>query len=245
MEERIRILYEDDDVLVIDKPSGMMVHSDGKSEEETVVTWFLQYYPKAHDVGEEQILKDGTHIERSGVVHRLDKETSGVLILAKTQDAFLHLKAQFHDRLAEKEYRAFVYGRMKEKWGTIERAIGRSTKDFRLRSAQRGAKGTLRPAVTDWECISQSEMHAYLRLMPKTGRTHQLRVHMKAIGRPIVNDTLYAPKNLLQSDNLGIGRLALHAYSLRLVLPNGEQKTFISELPESFSHVAERIAEGE
>jgi 23S rRNA-/tRNA-specific pseudouridylate synthase len=164
------------------------------------------------------------------------------LVLAKTQEAFVHLKAQFHDHHITKEYRTFIYGTMKEKWGTIERAIGRSTKDFRLRSAQRGARGALRAATTDWQLLAQSDKHAYLKITPKTGRTHQIRVHMKAVGRPIVQDELYAPKDLLEGENLGFTRLALHAYTLKIRIPNGEEMTFCAPLPPDFVHAEAAIA---
>ena len=238
------ILFENDDVLVIDKPSGMRVHNDGHGEGETVAEWFLRRVPEARGVGEAQTLADGTPIERSGIVHRLDRDTSGVLILAKTQPAYEHLKKQFHDRLARKEYRAFVYGLMKDKWGTIDRPIGRSAKSPKLRSAQRGAKGTLRDAVTSWELIGQSYSHAYLKLRPKTGRTHQLRVHLKAIDRPIVMDPLYATEHhRTNMDNLGFERLALHAHILELVLPNGEEQRFIAPMPQTFEEAAEKLLE--
>jgi 23S rRNA pseudouridine1911/1915/1917 synthase len=230
----IPILYEDGDVIVIQKPAGIMVHGDGIHEGPTVVDWLLTHAPMARGVGEPGLGRDGGALERSGVVHRLDRDTSGVLVLAKTQPAFLHLKHQFHERLVKKEYRAFVYGTMKERWGTINRPIGRNVRDFRLRSAERGARGMVRDAVTDWELIGQSTSHAYLRLKPKTGRTHQIRVHLKSIGRPIVMDPLYAPSREREGDNLGFNRLALHAYSLTLILPNGEEKTFLAPFPEDF-----------
>ena len=236
------ILFEDDDIMVVNKPAGIMVHSDGRTDEETVATWFVSRVPEAHGVGEAGFAQDGTPLERSGVVHRLDRDTSGALVLAKTAKAFAHLKEQFHDRLIKKEYRAFVYGTMKEKWGTINRPIGRSTKDFRLRSAQRGARGTLREAITDWELIGQSESHAYVKLMPKTGRTHQLRVHMKAIGRPIVQDPLYATSPQRSGDNLGFTRLALHAYRLTLIIPSGEEMHFLAPLPLDFEVASTTIA---
>jgi len=239
---RITILYEDSDVLVINKPAGLMVHSDARSGEPTLVDWFLARTPEALGVGEPGIAQDGTPLERSGVVHRLDKETTGVILLTKNQNAFLHMKTQFHDRLVKKEYRAFVYGNMKEKWGTINRPIGRSAKDFRLRSAQRGAKGVLRKAVTDWELIGQTDDFAYLKLLPKTGRTHQLRVHLKSISRPIVCDTLYAPESLRSGNNLGFTRLALHAHKLTTTLPNGEVQTFIAPQPEDFENAEVALA---
>ncbi len=240
--DEIVILYEDNDVVVIDKPSGLIVHNDGRSDEQTVVDWLLERTPDARGVGEPGTGHDGVSLERSGVVHRLDKETSGVLMLVKNQPAFELLKKQFHDHTIQKEYRAFVYGNMKERWGTIDRPIGRNTKDFRLKSAQRGAKGTLREAITDWEMIGQSTTHAYLRVTPKTGRTHQIRVHLKAIGRPIVADTLYAPQNLQDGESLGFKRLALHAYSITVVLPSGEEKTIIAPLPLDFIKAADTLA---
>lgn len=242
----VEILSESKDIVVINKPVGLMVHNTGHTEEPTVAEWFLTYCPEAKGVGEVQLSQKGVALERSGIVHRLDKETSGVMILAKHQEAFVHLKSQFHDRLAKKEYRAFVYGTVRERWGTIDRPIGRSTKDFRLRSAQHGARGLMRPAVTLWECIGQgkyeNESFSYLILKPQTGRTHQLRVHLQAIGRPIVGDLLYAKAEMAKSNNLGFDRLALHAHSLELVLPGGESERFIAPLPFSFEEAAERIA---
>lgn len=242
------VIFEDDQVLVVNKPYGMLVHEDWQSEgTETLVEWFLKRVPTAKGVGEETLTPQGKVLERSGVVHRLDRETSGVLILAKTPEAHTHLKAQFHDRLAYKEYRAFVYERMHEKWGTITRPIGRSSQNFRLRSAQRGARGTLRPAETDWERIGsgeyEGESFSYIKLIPKTGRTHQLRVHLKAIDRPIVQDVLYAGKRREQSNNLGLSRLALHAHILELTLPNGQKERFIAPVPFEFEEAAGRIAE--
>lgn len=238
----ITILYEDAAVLVINKPPGLLVHEDGRGEAATVVDWFLGHAPEARGVGEPGSTHDGKVLERSGVVHRLDAETSGVLILAKTQEAFTHLKEQFHDRHVKKEYHAFVYGIMKERWGTIQRAIGRSPRDSRLRSADRGARGKLRDAVTHWEVIGQSDTHAYLKLTPKTGRTHQIRVHLRAIGKPIVHDSLYATTHLGKSDDLGFKRLALHAHTLSIVLPNGEQRSFVAPLPDDFTAAARVVA---
>ena len=270
----IPILYEDDDVVVIDKPSGVMVHGDGRSPRtkgekrilgasqdslrtfaseakskdpmsgqrqygarETVADWHVARVPTARGVGEPMVLANGVIVDRPGVVHRLDQETSGVLILAKTQEAFVHLKKQFHDRLTKKEYRAFVYGQVKEPRGIITRAIGRSAQDFRLRSAQRGARGTLREAETAWERITAMSDYSYLRLLPRTGRTHQLRVHAKAMNHPIVHDRLYAPKRVEKDPQaLGFARLALHAYALTVTLPAGETKTFTAPLPEDFRH---------
>jgi 23S rRNA pseudouridine1911/1915/1917 synthase len=242
------IIYEDEAVLVVSKPYGMLVHEDWTSGEEgTLVEWFLNRVPTAHGVGEVTTKPDGSPLERSGVVHRLDRETSGVMVLAKTPEAHALLKAQFHDRLVKKEYRAFVYGRLHDQWGTINRPIGRNPKDFKKRSAEAGATGTLRDALTHFERIGvgefEGESFSYVKLLPRSGRTHQLRVHLRAISRPIVGDILYAGKLLETSNNLGLSRLALHAHILEITLPNGERERFIATIPEEFERAAERIAE--
>jgi 23S rRNA pseudouridine1911/1915/1917 synthase len=243
------ILFEDSNVLVIDKPIDLAAHSDSADPAGTVVGWLLEHYPEVAGVGEPQANKDGDPMERSGIVHRLDRATSGVMILAKTQEAYEHLKAQFHDRLAKKEYRALVYGHMNERWGTIDRPIGRSAKDWRKRSAERGAKGTLREAVTDWELVGQGEYQtepfAYVKLKPKTGRMHQIRVHLKAIDRPIVGDELYAGAKREQSNNLGLERLALHAHTLALTLPNGEEQRFVAPVPPRLEQAVDELHESE
>jgi 23S rRNA pseudouridine1911/1915/1917 synthase len=232
MESNIQIIYEDSSVLVINKPAGLVVHAGVKGEQGTLADWVLKNYPEMKDVGEEQ-----AGILRPGIVHRLDKDTTGVMILAKTQDAFLLLKKQFKERNVSKVYRAFVHGVMKEEKGSIDRPMGRSAKDFRLRSAGRGAKGELREAVTDWRCIKNGEEYSYIEVLPKTGRTHQIRVHMKAINHPLVCDMLYAPKRACA---LGFDRLALHAFSLTLAMPDGNAQTFEAPLPEDFQR-AERL----
>jgi len=248
MEKDPIIIYEDDQMLVINKPYGMLVHEDWTSGTEgTLVEWFLARVPTAKGVGEVTEKPDGSPLERSGVVHRLDRETSGVMVLAKTAEAHAHLKAQFHDRLVKKEYRAFVYGRLHDKWGTINRPIGRNPRDFKKRSAEQGAKGTLREAVTHFERIGvgeyEEESFSYVKLLPKTGRTHQLRVHLKAISRPIVCDEMYADTHIGKSNNLGLKRLALHAHILELDLLSGGRERFIAPVPPEFEAAAERIAE--
>jgi len=242
------ILFESDDVLVIDKPVGLLVHPDGKSTQDTVVDWLLARNPEVQGVGEPGKDRAGNVLERSGIVHRLDRETSGVMILAKHQKAYEHLKYQFQERLVLKEYRALVYGRINDRWGTINRPIGRSVKDHRRRSAERGAKGVLRDAITEFERIGMGEYNdepfSYVKLFPKTGRTHQLRAHLRAVDRPIVGDGLYAAHLAERSNHLDLDRLALHAHILEIMLPNKQTERFIAPVPHSIEQAAERIAEG-
>jgi 23S rRNA pseudouridine1911/1915/1917 synthase len=222
------ILYEDADLVAIDKPIGVMAHPDGHSNEETVSDWFAQTYPASKEVGETQRMRDGSEIMRPGIVHRLDRDTSGVLVLAKTPEAHAFLKLAFQEHTVSKTYLAFVYGTLKEGKGVVNMPIGRSRSDFRLRSAQRGAKGMLREAITHYEVVSDIGTHSLIKAMPLTGRTHQIRVHLKAIHHPIVCDPLYSPN---QPCDLGFKRLGLHAYQLDLPLPSGERLTLTSPIP--------------
>lgn len=228
----MNILYEDAHIVVINKPAGMMVHPDGVSEDETVSEWMEKTYPESRGVGEPMVLKNGKEITRPGVVHRLDRDTSGVLVLAKTSEAHVHLKEQFRDRRVQKEYRAFVYGVPKNKTGVIDAPIGRSAKNFKVWSAQRGARGALRDAHTEYEVLEDNGDFALVKLFPKTGRTHQLRVHMKYLNYPIVCDPLYALK---RECALGFSRMALHAYRIVFADMEGAEKEIVAPYPEDFA----------
>src|SRR6185295_3031886 len=167
---KIKVLYEDPNILVIDKPSGIAVHGDGRSKEKTITDWVLKRYPKMKNVGESQ-----GALKRPGVVHRLDRETSGVLILAKNQKAHEFLKNQFHDREVKKTYLAIVSGHLKNDRRVINKPIGRSPADFRRYSAGRGARGELREAITQYKVLkrfsdSSGNKFTYLEIKPKTGR---------------------------------------------------------------------------
>jgi 23S rRNA pseudouridine1911/1915/1917 synthase len=232
------ILYEDADIVAINKPVGVMTHPDGHSLDQTVSDWFAIHYPDSRTVGETQRLQDGTEIMRPGIVHRLDRDTSGVLVLAKTPEAHAALKLAFQEHTVQKTYLAFVYGLLKEEKGLIDLPIGRSSKDFRLRSAQRGSRGLRRDARTRYQVISDIGTHTLLKAMPETGRTHQIRVHLKAIHHPIVCDSLYAPN---QACDLGFKRLGLHAYQLDLPLQSGERVTVTAPVPPELRPALERF----
>jgi 23S rRNA pseudouridine1911/1915/1917 synthase len=241
-----QVLFEDSDVVVIDKPAGLIVHSDGRTEEASVAEWVLRAYPEMRDVGEPWQSPQGEIIPRPGIVHRLDRDTSGVLILAKHTHAHEFLKAQFQDRTTEKEYATFVYGFPKNDAGTIEVEIVRiRSTPPRWGTARRGESKKHREAVTAWRIVSRGvDAHAnkvaYLAVFPKTGRTHQIRVHLKHHSHPIVCDPLYAQgKECL----LGFQRTALHAHRLSITLPSGERKTFEAPLPEDFKNALATIAE--
>lgn len=228
-----QVLYEDAEILAVNKPVGLSVHEDGRTAGATLTDWVRAERPALVGVGEPMRLQNGTVIDRPGVVHRLDRDTSGVVVLAKTEEAFLFLKEQFQHRHVEKEYRAFVWGLMQGAHGTVDRPIGRSRKDFRMWSAGNDAGGMLRAATTRWSTLATGAGCSYLTLEPKTGRTHQIRVHLKAIGHPVVCDGRYAPG---RGGVLGFTRLALHAYALTLTHPSGTRHTFEAPLPEDFRH---------
>ncbi len=230
-----KILLETQDYLVLNKPAGLMVHPDGKKDTLTLTDWIISKYPEMKGIGEPVRWND-EEIDRPGIVHRLDEETSGVLIVAKTKEAFAHFKKQFMDRTIEKQYHAFVWGHFKEKEGIISEPIGRNKNDFRRRHAGRGLRGQAKEAVTKWQVISEfvdenDNKFSFVKLFPKTGRTHQLRVHMKFIQRPIVSDTLYAPT---KSGALGFSRVALHARKISFLDLGGSKVEIEAPYPEDF-----------
>ena len=233
----ISSLYEDNDFLVINKPAGLVVHSDGKRKEESVVDWIKAERPEVCEVGEPLRLSTGEMIERSGIVHRLDKETSGVLIIAKNQKAYEHLKSQFKNRSVEKIYNAFAQGSFKDESGEIDFPIGRSARDFRRR-AVKGTRGETREALTLYKVLVNGREASFLEIFPKTGRNHQIRVHMKAVNHPIICDKLYSPK---AQCILGFRRLALHARSIKFKDQSGDEINIEAPLPEDFEEALEKI----
>lgn len=265
----IKLIFEDNDTLILDKPAGISVHGDGKNtEEKTVVDFILENYPQVDGVGEEMqitINKEQRIIKRPGIVHRIDKDTSGVLLVAKNAQAYEFYKAQFKDRKVQKVYHAFAYGWPKETEGIINEPIGRARSDVRRWAVGGGARGEMREAQTEYKILglyngkklegddavefienfkdnpkgnTDNTCASLIELCPQTGRTHQIRVHLKSINHPIVCDSLYAPN---QESLLGFNRLALHAYMLTIKLLNGEMKTFTASYREDFENAINSI----
>lgn len=215
-ELHLKVLYEDDDCIVIDKPAGVLSHSKGVfSPENTVASWLL---PKTRGFEKSN--------NRAGIVHRLDRGTSGVMICAKHPEALHFLQKQFSTRKVTKKYMALIEGNIDPPEAVIDIPIERNPKDpkhFRVSSNGK-------PARTAYRLIKSftrsSKIYGLVELLPKTGRTHQLRVHLKHMNRPIVGDDFY--------DGLRADRLYLHAFELGLRLPAGQQKIFTSNLPANF-----------
>jgi 23S rRNA pseudouridine1911/1915/1917 synthase len=235
---KINILYEDKDIVAVDKPAGLVVHGDGKTVEPALTDWILQNYPKTKNVGEPTETKEWGTISRPGIVHRLDRGTSGVLLVAKTKKGHAHLKEQFQNQLMTKRYYAFVHGDLKEPYGIIDRPIGKSPRDFRRWSAGRGARGEMRPAETWWTLVGYAREkgggYSFVEVEPKTGRTHQIRVHFQAMQHPVACDELYAPD---KGCELGLKRTALHAFSITFTNTAGKKTTVTSPIPNDFKKV--------
>lgn len=241
----LNVIYEDVDMAVLDKPAGVAVHPaapEGQTSphkvgraprEKTLVDEIIARWPEAKNVGEDPV--------RPGIVHRLDKETSGVMLVAKTQAGFLWLKQQFQERKVIKKYFALVAGKMPQASGVIAKPIGRSRKFGKFttklhKNLSRERINKAREATTKWRVLKEFESCALLELEPETGRTHQLRVHLAAIGHPVIGDALYGGKASQKYRELLGNRHFLHASSLELTLPSGARFNVESELPQELQN---------
>ena len=225
-----KIIFENDALLAVDKPAGLVVHQDGRTEESSLSDWVIARYPDITDVGGLHTLDSGRYVPRAGVLHRLDRETSGVIVIAKNDETFYFLQRQFLDHSIRKIYNAFVQGTPNPEESDIRLPIGRSRSDFRQWTTGDDARGNLRDSHTHYRVMRSDATHAFLELTPTTGRTHQLRVHLLAIGHPILCDERYGTPS-----GLGFERLALHASALSLNLPGDTRTTLLAPLPPDFT----------
>ena len=206
----VEVLYLDENVVVVNKPTGMVVHPGAGNQQDTLVNAILNRWPEIASVGE---------AERPGIVHRLDKDTSGVLILARNQTAYSWLVRQFKSRKTKKTYLALVDGEPPSPTGRIETAIGRDEKNRQRMAVVYGDKG--RNAVTEYQTLESFKNHTLLEVQPLTGRTHQIRVHLAFIGCPVTGDKIYGRRK----KTLEISRFFLHAYKLAIKLPDEDEPT--------------------
>lgn len=224
------ILFENDDVLVINKRAGALVHPNENSHEDTVMHAAIRHDRRIAKVGD-------TPKNRAGIVHRLDRMASGVLIIAKTQSAFTSLKAQFQNRAVKKRYRALVEGSLDNDVGTVARKIARSQKQGRMVARPSSQEG--KDAVTHYTVRQRYANATELDVEIETGRTHQIRVHMHSMGHPIVGDSLYAIRN---QKRIPFDRLWLHAESLTIQLPHEtEPRTFTAPFPKELTELTARL----
>ncbi|MDO8505622.1 MAG: RluA family pseudouridine synthase [bacterium] len=225
------VLHEEADFIVLNKPSGLVVHQgEGHKTPDTLANGLLARYPEIGKVGDDPI--------RPGIMHRLDGDVSGVIVIARTQDMFDHLKKQFKIHTIEKEYLALVHGKVAAGHGIIDFAIAR--KGAKMIARPKGGEG--KNAVTEYEVVkataqqsnSTAQNTTLLKILTHTGRTHQIRVHLFAIDHPIVGDRLYESKISKSSEIGKSSRLMLHARRLAFNDLKGERREFIVEAPEEF-----------
>ncbi len=229
-----KILFEDSDILILDKPAGLTVNRSETAKGETVQDFLDQKFRNNNDGGEFSL--------RSGIVHRLDKETSGILMVAKNEESFLKLKNQFKERETKKIYVALVHGQLKTSDGEINAPVGRLPWN-RMRF---GVLAGGREAITKYKVLKNLKFNkedlTLLELEPKTGRTHQIRVHLKHIGHPIFSDPLYAGRRVSKGDRKILPRVFLHARILEFDHPGtGKRMVFESGLPIELKNLLESL----
>lgn len=218
----ITVLYQDDAVIVIDKPAGVLVHATEKDTgEPTLATHFASL-----------IEQDDT--QRAGIVHRLDKDTSGVMVLARTLVAAEGLRAQFKARSVAKSYTALVWGKMADKRARVELPMARS----RVSPTKMSVTPEGKPAITEYEVAREYEVYSLLDVRILTGRMHQIRVHLNYLGHPVVGDEVYGN----QPTPAPLTRQFLHACKLEFTLPSGERKSFTSPLPTELQAFLEELS---
>lgn len=234
----ISIAYEDDNLLILNKPAGLITHPKNISDtQESVTSWLIERYPEIKNIGE-PFIASGREVSRAGVVHRLDKDTSGLLVVAKNNEAFFYLKNLFQERKIKKFYLALVNGKPKESKGTVSLPLGRIGLK---RTTKITGKKLIdkKEAITEYKIIKTYSLgasrYSLLEVMPRTGRTHQIRVHLNSIGHPVAGDPIYGFKK--SSPPPGLKRLFLHAYKLDFTAPDGKHLTLETDLPQDLQKV--------
>jgi len=225
------ILYEDKNLLIINKPAGIIVHPTlNNINNPSIASWFLQKYPFVSVVGEDPL--------RPGIVHRLDKETSGTLILAKNNFIFNYLKNLFKTRKIKKKYIALVKGEIEKQQGIINLPLMRSKKSpIKRKVVVKKDKGKI--ALTKYKVLKSYKGYTLLEIFPQTGRTHQIRVHLASIGFPVVGDKIYG--KLKKPEKLNLFRHFLHAQTISFILPSGESIKIQAPLPEDLKKILQQL----
>jgi 23S rRNA pseudouridine1911/1915/1917 synthase len=232
------VIYEDPHIIVLNKPPGLVVHPAPGNYTGTLVNALLYHYGSLPSLGAGP---QGNERERAGIVHRLDKDTSGVMVVARTQEALRSLSMQFKSRIVQKRYIALVSGVIKKGSGTIEAGLGRHVKERKKISVH---TRKAREAVTFYKVKERFKNATLVEVEIKTGRTHQIRVHLAHIGFPILGDRVYGGVKATKLDDGAISRQMLHAESLSLLHPDtGHPMTFTAPPPQDMAEVIERLRE--
>ncbi|NTU66316.1 MAG: RluA family pseudouridine synthase [Candidatus Moranbacteria bacterium] len=226
---KIRIIHEDDDIIIIDKPAGIRSHVDLQDQENTLVNFLVARYPEIASIHDGS---EGSWM-RPGIVHRLDMDTSGIMVVARNEKTLRELKRKFQDKEIEKKYWALAIGRFEEKEGIIEKPLARSSSYRKQVIATKRTKTKIREAITHYKVIQEFDGYALLEVSPKTGRMHQIRVHLASIGHPIIGDEKYLPKNMESGISRAASRHLLHAKSIRFSL-FGRDYFFDSAISDDF-----------
>ncbi len=221
---KFEIIYKDENIIVINKPAGLQVHPSAKKEQDTLVNGLIYKFPEIKKVGDEPE-------NRPGIVHRLDKDTSGIMLVARNQKTFEVLKSKFKNREIQKTYWALVYGKLENKKGLIDAPLARSADYKKQTIARAKTKTKIREAVTEYKVLQEFENYSLVEVKPKTGRMHQIRIHLSSIGHSILGDEKYRLKNMKAKEN--IVRHLLCAKKIEFNL-NGQNFKFEIELPDDF-----------
>ncbi len=227
-EIKLNIIYNDDNIIVVNKPAGIQVHPDSNERKNTLANALLAKFPEIRNVHEDSL---GSYF-RPGIVHRLDKETSGVIVVARNQKSFDELKEMFQNRKIKKKYVAIVYGQLKDKKGIITKAIARAGNYKKQTVAGPKTRTKIRGAVTEYKQLKRFINYSLVEVHPLTGRMHQIRIHLFSIGHPVVGDKLYKIKSI--KPNSLAKRHLLHAEQLDFTL-FGQKFSFFAPLPEDFN----------
>lgn len=234
---KLDILFENEHFIIINKPAGIQVHPDFNEKENTIVNGLVAQYPEIAKLKDDHIY---SFQMRPGIVHRLDKETSGVLIIAKNKKSFLEFKKMFQDKTIAKKYLAIVYGVLEEKSGVIDKPLARTTNYRKQTIANKRTKTKVREALTEYNVIKElGNSYSLVEVLPKTGRTHQIRVHLCSIGHPIIGDNLYRKKSYPKLEEAK--RHMLHASEITFEL-FGEKYDFTAPTPKDFKEILKKIS---
>lgn len=226
-----KIIDTTEEFLILEKPHGMLVHPTDKEEKDTLADWLVKYFPITAKIGDDP--------RRPAIVHRLDKEVSGLMVIPLTEDSFANIKKQFQDRTVKKEYTALVHGQLINDHGEITTPLERDKKTGLMRAQVAKQQG--KPSHTTYEVIKKFINYTLVKVRIKTGRMHQIRAHFYSIGHSLVGDKLYQTKDLRKKKKLLAQRIFLHAHFLKFKDSKGNWREYKSNLPAELKQFLEKI----